>query len=175
MDFRVVSSAQLTAAQRTAILDVCRAAYEEEVEPFFADIGPGLHVMGEAHGTLVTHALLVDRWLETPGHAPMRTAYVELVATHPEWQGRGYASQLLRSLVPHMPPCVIGALSPSDPVFYERLGWELWRGPLAVRTASGLEPSPSDEQVMVLRLPETPAGLDLDAPLSIEWRPGEAW
>jgi hypothetical protein len=35
-------------------------------------------------------------------------------------------------------------------------------------------PTP-DEQVMVLRLPRTPAGLSLDAPLSAEWREGEFW
>jgi aminoglycoside 2'-N-acetyltransferase I len=65
-------------------------------------------------------------------------------------------------------------LSPFNVKFYERLGWELWRGPLFIRTEKGLIPSPTDEEVMIFRLPETP-DLDLTAPLSVEWREGEAW
>jgi len=175
MEHRLVQSASLSAEQRTAILDLCRAAYDEELDRYLSDIGPGMHALGLVGGVLVSHVMLVERWLETPALPPMRTAYVELVATHPAHQGRGYASQLMRAVVPDMPPCVIGALSPSDPAYYARLGWELWRGPLAVRTARGIEASAPDEQVMVLRLAATPSTLDLDALLSIEWRPGEVW
>jgi hypothetical protein len=31
-----------------------------------------------------------------------------------------------------------------------------------------------DERVMILSLPQTPS-LDLDLPLSVEWREGEVW
>ena len=68
----------------------------------------------------------------------------------------------------------LAALSPSAVEFYTRLGWELWRGPLFVRTPAGPEPTP-DEEVMVRRTPHTPAGLSLDLPLSVEWREGEVW
>jgi aminoglycoside 2'-N-acetyltransferase I len=68
----------------------------------------------------------------------------------------------------------IGALSPSAEAFYERLGWETWSGPLVVRTATGTEDTP-DETVMILRLPQTPATLDVTAPLAVDWRPGEVW
>jgi hypothetical protein len=67
----------------------------------------------------------------------------------------------------------LGALSPSDDGFYVRLGWETWRGPLSIRTATGSMPTPED-RVMILCLPGTP-DLDLDAPLSAEWRDGELW
>jgi len=67
----------------------------------------------------------------------------------------------------------IGALSPSDPAFYARLGWELWRGPLAVATDAGITPTP-DEEVMILRLPKTPP-LDLHGTLVAPWRPGDVW
>jgi hypothetical protein len=56
---------------------------------------------------------------------------------------------------------------------YARLGWEFWRGPLFIRRAGRLIPTP-DEEVMILRLPKTPP-LDLEAPLSVEWREGELW
>ena len=67
----------------------------------------------------------------------------------------------------------IAALSPSDPAFYARLGWELWRGPLAVATDAGITPTP-DEEVMILRLPKTPP-LDLHGTLVAPWRPGDVW
>ena len=40
--------------------------------------------------------------------------------------------------------------------------------------STALQPTP-DETVMILRLPRTPPDLDLDAPLSAEWRRGELW
>ena len=67
----------------------------------------------------------------------------------------------------------LGGLSTGIPGFYERLGWEQWRGPLAIRIDDGLLPTPLDS-AMVLRLPCSPK-LDVDAPMSAEWRPGELW
>jgi hypothetical protein len=106
----------------------------------------------------------------------LRTAYVELVATHPGAQRRGHATRLMREMQAQLDEYDFAALSPSDEAFvlYERLGWEWWRGPLVVRDAHGLVPSP-DEVLMVLRLPRTPTNLDPGATLSIEWRAGEVW
>jgi aminoglycoside 2'-N-acetyltransferase I len=67
----------------------------------------------------------------------------------------------------------LGALSTGSHGFYERLGWQRWSGPLAMRTESGLVPTPSDE-LMVLVLPHTPT-LDLSQPMTAEWREGELW
>jgi len=53
------------------------------------------------------------------------------------------------------------------------MGWQSWRGPLAIRTEAGLLATPG-EAVMILRLPHTPP-LALDGPLSAEWRIGELW
>jgi hypothetical protein len=58
--------------------------------------------------------------------------------------------------------------------FYERLGWALWRGPLAGRRDGELVPTPDQQGVMVLRLPLTPP-LDIDRQLSIEWQPDRFW
>ena len=63
---------------------------------------------------------------------------------------------------------------PARPSFYRRLGWEPWIGPLAIRSEQGLDPTPDDECVLILRLPRTP-DLDLTALLTAEWRPGEPW
>ena len=69
----------------------------------------------------------------------------------------------------------LAALSPSDAAFYERRGWERWRGPLAIRRDGHIAPSPEDEQVMIRRLPRTPATIDTTALLTAEWRQGELW
>jgi aminoglycoside 2'-N-acetyltransferase I len=58
--------------------------------------------------------------------------------------------------------------------FYERLGWELWQGPLAGRGEDGLIPTPDQQGVMVLRLPRTPP-LRLDTRLTIEPQPERIW
>jgi aminoglycoside 2'-N-acetyltransferase I len=175
MQIQYVATEALSSHDLSEILAMGTAAYEEDVAPFLSDCGPGLHALGRVSGAIVTHALIVDRRLQIEGRTPLHAAYIELVATDPPHQGKGYASTLLRALVSQLANHEIAGLSPSAAAFYERLGWELWRGPLFVRTEAGLESSPEDEEVMILRLPRTPEDVDLDASLSVEWRPGEVW
>jgi len=176
MQIEILESDALDAAMRDEILTLCRVAYEEELTGYLADIGPGTHWLGRVDGTLVCHLMVVPRWVQLDGLPILRTAYIELVATHPGAQRRGHATRLLRDMQGELGDYDLGALSPSDEAFelYERLGWEWWRGPLVVREEQGLVSSP-DEELMVLRLARTPAALDLDATLSIEWRAGEVW
>ena len=68
----------------------------------------------------------------------------------------------------------IACLQTDVPAFYERLGWQVWRGPLAGRSDEGLIPTPDQQGVMVLALPRTPP-LDLDTQLSIECQPDRIW
>ncbi|KPF77775.1 hypothetical protein IP88_05525 [alpha proteobacterium AAP81b] len=164
--------ATLTAVERTAIVDLCSRAYEEDFAPYFAVMPDFVHVCGHIDGVLVAHAGWVTRWLQAGDGALLRTAYVEAVATLPEAQGRGHASAILAALPPHWVTFDIAALSPSDVGFYARFGWEAWRGPLLARR-DGVAAMP-DETAMILRLPRTP-DLDIAASLSIEWREGEVW
>ncbi len=174
MDIEIITTEALSTGARNAALALCEAAYGEDMTEYWTDIGPGVHALGRVQGELVSHAMWVERTLEPAGGTPLRAAYVELVATHPRVQGQGHASRLLRHLATQWDGFALGALSPSDPAFYARLGWTLWRGPLGVRTSTGVHPTP-DEQIMILWLPETPPALDLDAALSVEWRLGEIW
>jgi aminoglycoside 2'-N-acetyltransferase I len=103
---------------------------------------------------------------------------VEAVATAPAHRRQGLATLVLRHLfdaVTADPAWQLCALSPAQVSLYERAGWELWRGPPAIRRGTVLEPSPPDEQVMIRRLPGTPASLDLTSLLTAEWRVGELW
>jgi aminoglycoside 2'-N-acetyltransferase I len=174
LSIEVVESQSLSQPVWLEICELCTEAYEEDFTTVFDALGPGVHVVGRAEGQIVSHAMWVTRALQPGGRAPLRTAYVEAVATRPQFQRRGFASEILTHLAQAIRSYDLGALSPSDDRFYARLGWELWRGQLFARTEAGLDPTP-EESVMILRLAGTPADLDLDEPLSAEWRTGEVW
>jgi len=174
VEIELIESVAMADAQRAEVLELCAEAYGENLTQYLADAGPGFHLLGRVRGILVSHAMVVSRTLQLGDGQHLRTAYVELVATHSRERRRGYASEILRELAGRIDDFDIGALAPSDEAFYARLGWETWRGALLVRTETGLVPTP-DEQLMVLRLPRTPPALRLDQSVSIEWRPGEVW
>jgi aminoglycoside 2'-N-acetyltransferase I len=104
----------------------------------------------------------------------MKTAFVDAVSTLPAAQGQGFSSATMRRLAVEIGDYEIGCLQTDLVGFYERMGWEFWRGPLAGRGEHGLIPTPEQRGVMVLRLPQTPP-LDLDMPLSIEEQRDRIW
>ena len=166
-------STELSPARAQSILKLCDAAYKTDTKSFFDLLGPADHLLGLADGELRSHLMWVTRWLQPAGEKALRTAYVEMVATAPDSQRRGYASTLLRHFVPLVQDYDVAALCPATASIYQRLGWTFWRGSLSARTDNGLLPTP-DERVMLLPLTRTPH-LDFDAALSIEWREGEIW
>ena len=168
-----LASAELAPSTAKAIRDLCDAAYEIDTGPYFDAVGPGDHLLCWEGERLVSHLMWVTRWLQPDSAALLRTAYVEMVATAPDLQRRGHATSLLEHFPSQVEDFDLAALSPATETLYSRLGWRYWQGPLAVRTDRGLLPTP-DEQVMVLPTPRTPL-LDLNLPLSVEWRPGEVW
>lgn len=170
---RVVPGVDLTTAERETIIDLCSRAFEEDYRPYLAQMQDPVHVLAYQADTLASHALWVTRWLQQGDGPLLRCAYVEGMVTAPAWQRRGLGSAVMRRLAAEIGDYDLGALCTGSPGYYARLGWELWRGPLYARTATGLEPC-DEEGVMILRLTHTPA-LDLDGPLSVEWRPLEVW
>ena len=172
----VLPTEELSDAHRSEIIDVCIAAHDvEDFKNLFSFIpSGGLHVLASDGSQLVSHAVATTRWAQPDGHEPLKTAYIDAVSTLPEYQGRGYGSAAMRRLAAEIDDYEIGCLQTDKPGFYGRLGWELWRGPLAGRTEDGLVPTPDQQGVMVLRLRATPS-LDLDAGLSIERQPSRIW
>jgi len=154
---------------RDRIVSLCIEAHEDvEFARLFDHLPPeGLHVLGWMRGRLVGHAVVTDRWLQVAAGPLLRTAYVDAVAVSPGVQGRGVGSALMRRLADVITAFDVACLQTDRVGFYERLGWEEWRGPLGGRSADGLVPTPQQRGVMVLRLPRTPE-LDPAAPLSIE-------
>jgi len=160
---------------RREAIDLCRLAYDEDLTELFESVGPSVHVLIRDGAALLSHAMWCTRWLQVDGDPPLRTAYVEAVATHPAHRKRGLASRVMRRLIAEIPDeFALAALSPAIIPFYERLGWRSWVGPLSMRMPDGeLVPTP-DEGVMIHELPGKPR-VDVRRPLSVEWRVGEVW
>jgi aminoglycoside 2'-N-acetyltransferase I len=174
LKLEVVRAEQLRPSLLTDIHSFCSRAYKEDLTPLFSTFKDATHVLGYLDTSLVSHALWVPRWLQVRTNPVMRTAYIEAVATEKVFQARGYAAAVMKRVAEEIRDFELGALSPFSVAFYERLGWELWRGPLFIRTDEGLLRTPRDGDVMILRLPHTP-NLDLYDRLSAEWREGELW
>ena len=164
---------ELTPSERDQIVRLCSAAFAEEFDRLFELLPGSTHVLARDRYRLVGHACWVTRWLQPAGMPPLRTAYVEAVATDPARQGRGIGSAVMCRVADEIREYELGALSPAHVAFYERLGWHLWRGPTAIRIGDDVLPTPGEE-IMILRTPLTPP-LDPDALITAEWRPGELW
>ena len=168
---------ELDADTRNAIIHVCVTAHQEEdFKNLFSYVpSGGWHFLALQGEQLVSHAMVTTRWLQPEGQPLLRTAYVDAVATLPAAQGRGHGSALMRYLAGKIgDEFVIGCLETDRVEFYERLGWETWRGPLAGRSEQGLIPTPEQKGIMVLRLSQTPA-LNLDSTLTIECQEERIW
>ena len=167
----------LNASIRASIIQLCIAAHQEEdFKNLFAYVpSGGCHFLAYRDQQLVSHALVTTRWLQPEGQPVLKTAYIDAVATLPAYQGRGYGSALMRQLASEIEhDYVIACLETERPDFYERLGWEIWRGPLAGRNDQGLIPTPEQRGIMILRLSKTPS-LDLNLGLIIECQTGRIW
>src|SRR6185437_10325701 len=166
----------LTPELRETVIAVCVAAHRsEDFRKLFTYIpSGGRHFLAYCGDELVSHAVATTRWAQPGGHPILQTAFVDAVSTLPAYEGRGYGSAAMNALIAAVGDYEIACLQTDVPGFYERLGWELWRGPLGGRGEDGLIPTPDQRGVMVHRLPRTPA-IDLDTLLTIEPQPTRIW
>jgi aminoglycoside 2'-N-acetyltransferase I len=170
---QVCKGKDLPADQSAEVYSLCSQAYKVDFKPILDSFSDSTHILAYLDDVLVSHALWITRWMQVDHSLMLRTAYVEAVATHPDFQNCGLGSMVMRAVQAEIQDFDLGGLSPSDDRWYARLGWERWQGPLFIRKGEKLLPTPG-EDVMILRLPRTPK-LDLKAPLSAEWRDGELW
>jgi aminoglycoside 2'-N-acetyltransferase I len=177
---RRVSTDGLTATEVAKIRALMEVAFGSDEEERFTEDDWG-HALGGVHfvldldGEIITHASVVERVIEVDGR-PFRTGYVEAVATEPDREGHGFGSRVMTDVTDYIRGRFeLGALGTGRHTFYERLGWQRWSGPSGLRTDDGVRPTPDDDgYIMVLPTPANPA-LDLTAPISCEWRPGDVW
>jgi aminoglycoside 2'-N-acetyltransferase I len=186
LQVRLARTDELGPAELAALHELCRAAFEGAgatrdpaglgfTDDDWAHACGGVHAFVTEHGGPVAHGSVVERDIHADGR-PLRTGYVEAVATRSDRRGRGLGTGVMRALDEEvLAGFELGALDTSLHGFYARLGWERWRGPTFVRTDDGLvATTEEDGYVMILRTLSTPT-LDLDAPISCEWRPGDVW
>jgi len=171
---------ELEPSQLVELTALCEASFGESFASAWERVGPGLHVMGELEGRVVTHAMVVDRrlYLGHEADVALDVAYVEHVATLPTVQGFGHGSRTMRRLGDIIGEAyTLGALATGRSQFYEQLGWITWAGPTSVRMPDGerLRSPTQDGHVMIFRTPRTPDDLELGAPISVDWRDGDSW
>ncbi len=177
---RRLGTADLTAGEVGAIRALLDEAFGENDDDRFGEddwqhaLG-GTHFVLDVEGEILAHAAVVERELHAGDHR-LTSAYVEAVATRRDLQGRGLGSAVMREVgeyTDHTFP--LGALDTGVQAFYERLGWVTWTGPTFVRTESGLVRTAEDDGNVMVRLTPTSPELDLSAPISCEWHPGDVW
>jgi aminoglycoside 2'-N-acetyltransferase I len=124
---------------------------------------------------VVSHASLVARTLICSGQR-LRVGYVEAVASSAARRRQGHGTRVMCRINDLIrAQYALGVLSTGEHLFYERLGWERWRGRTLVDGPRGLEPTPDDDGgIMVLGTPQTPP-LDLDGDIVADWRRGDVW
>lgn len=172
---RVVRSDALSADERATLRALFETCWPDFAQADWDHMFPADHVLVELDGRIVSHGAVIERELRV-GDLRLRTGYVENVATEPAFRANGYATAVMAEIGRRIHGAFeLGALDTGRPGFYERLGWERWRGPTAVRRAGHLIATPEEDgAVLVRRTPSTPA-LDLRARISCDDRPGDVW
>ena len=178
-EVRRLPTEELTDRELSALRALFDASWPEpddrfEVEDFRHALG-GVHFVVEVEGQIVAHASVVERELEVDEFR-LATGYVEGVATLPEHRQRGYGSAVMLEAGDHIDATFeLGALGSDLFDFYGRLGWTVWEGPTWVRTDDGPVRTTDEDGFVLVRLTPTSPELDLAAPISCEWRPGDVW
>jgi aminoglycoside 2'-N-acetyltransferase I len=175
---RVLHSADLSQADLDSMRRLFDEAWHDEgfTDEDWEHAFPGMHYIVGDEGDVRSHVAVVERELHIAGR-PLRTGYVENVATRAAERRRGLGTAVMTLAGERIRASFeLGALGTGEFGFYERLRWERWRGPTSVRAPSGERRTPDEDgDVMILRTASTPADLDLEAPISCDWRPGDVW
>jgi aminoglycoside 2'-N-acetyltransferase I len=171
-----IPSAQLADATLVELRGMFDAAFGKRfTDMSFQHSLGGTHFVVAEEGRMISHAAVVARTLKI-GDRPVRTGFIEAVATEPRHQGRGLAWAVMAQVGEAVRETFeIGALATGNHAFYTRLGWEQWRGPLFVDAPTGrLRTAEDDGAVYILRTPSS-ATVDLSDPLTCDWRLGHVW
>lgn len=166
-----IDDADLLARTRT-LLDL---AFEGDFAPedWEHALG-GMHVLGFLDDELIAHGAVVPRRMDFDT-ATIDVGYVEAIAVHPDHQGNGYGTDLMRAITDFCESAYdVSMLSTDEHDFYVRLGWQQFMGESYVRTTHGIERTADEDEGLMLLLPETHRAL-LTAKVTCEDRSGDAW
>lgn len=175
-EVRLLTTGELSAAERVACRSLTAVAFDDFTDDDWAHALGGWHAVIGAAADVVAHAAVVPRAILVGGRE-FRAGYVEAVAVRPDLQGTGLGSRVMAAANDVVRTRFeLGALSTGAWHFYERLGWERWRGPAFVRGPDGrLErAAEEDDGVMVLRCAASTT-LDPTEPIACDRRHGDSW
>jgi aminoglycoside 2'-N-acetyltransferase I len=170
-----VHTADLKQAEREAARALLYEVFDDMTEEDWDHCLGGMHALAWDGETLVGHASVVQRQLIYKD-AALRCGYVEGVAVKPGYRLRGIAGRLMAELERIIRAAYdIGALGSSDEglPFYLSRGWQRWRGPTHALTPKGMVRT-AEEDGYIFVLPAS-ASLDLDGPLTCDFRAGDLW
>lgn len=166
-------TAELTGSELAAARSLCDISFGDFADSDWTHALGGMHAVAYDGDRLVGHGSLVLRRLMVDGEW-VRCGYVEAVAVHHDHRRAGVGAAVMRSLEELAPGYDLLALSSSAAgvAFYEALGWDRWRGPSSVATTVGVVPTPEDDGSLYVRSLEH---VNLDAPITCDWREGDVW
>jgi aminoglycoside 2'-N-acetyltransferase I len=138
----------------------------------------GIHALAydDATGDLVGHASVVQRRM-IYNNVALRTGYVEAVGVRTDHRRAGVGGALMAPLERVIRNAYdFGALGATDVAvpFYTGRGWRPWRGEARALTPGGIRRT-ADEEGAIYVLVNAGMPLDLDAPLTCDWRDGDVW
>jgi aminoglycoside 2'-N-acetyltransferase I len=176
LETRVVADGEISGTDLVQIRSVVFEAYAGDfLEEDWEHTRGGWRVVVFDDGTPVAHAAVVARALQVADQT-FEAGYVEGVATIAERRRAGLGALVMTHVTRLVQTMFdLGALSTGSPAFYERFGWERWRGPSFVRSAQALvRTADEDDGLMVLRCGPS-AEIDLTAQIVCEARSGDDW
>lgn len=120
--------------ERDEILDVTDAAFERTPREFFdtawrldPNDAPELHRVGVLDGRIVSAVRISKKTIHV-GCAELTLGGIADVATHPDFRGRGYSTEVLNECIRYMDESGyhLSMLFTGIQAFYRRLGWEVF-------------------------------------------------
>lgn len=165
---------ELSAAELVEVRALLDAAFTDFGDHDWSHALGGVHALAVEEGRVLAHGSVVPRVLHQ-GERPLRCGYVEAVAVRPDVQRQGLGSAVMAALEDLAPAYDLLALSASacGVPLYRARGWSPWRGPSSVLTLDATVPTPEDDGSIYV-LPGA-SGVDLDGPITCDWRPGDVW
>jgi aminoglycoside 2'-N-acetyltransferase I len=176
-DLRTLQSPELSTELRAELRALLDAAFAGDFSDHdWAHALGGWHVVAREANAIVAHASIVPRRLQV-GARRVEAGYVEAVAVLPARQRHGLGTAVMTCIGDlirrHFE---LGALSTGQWPFYERLGWERWRGPSSVRAADGrLVRTPDEDAGLMMLRSSATRELDITASITCEAREGDSW
>lgn len=176
-EVQIIETASLSDRQRRAVRRLLQQAFAGDFsQDDWSHALGGCHAIVIADDAIVAHGAAVERRIFV-GDRPYRAGYIEAVAVQPARQRAGLGSAVMAALTDVVRARFeLGVLSTGSARFYERLGWERWRGPSYVRAADGrlLRSADEDNGIMVFRCGSS-RNIDATLPIACESRAGDSW